>query len=154
MVQDIRDSYYYYSFVMKRPFKADEKFMLYRWGNQPEGVSEEALESNEYMKVMIDRDTVICTPVLGLTDWAAELEGRPEQIELMVDNKGDFKLGEIVNVVAFYHPDHHKLYFLRKATEEEVQKEQLNPLVSLQKAQIDFEVTRQALLGFLGNHCS
>ena len=29
----MRDSYYYYSFVMKRPFKADEKFMLYRWGN-------------------------------------------------------------------------------------------------------------------------
>jgi len=36
MVQDLRDSYYYYSFIMKRPFKAEEKYMLARWGNTTE----------------------------------------------------------------------------------------------------------------------
>jgi hypothetical protein len=34
-VQDIRDSYFYYSFIMKRPFRPEDKFMIYRWGNQP-----------------------------------------------------------------------------------------------------------------------
>ena len=45
MVQDMRDSYYYYSFIMKRPFKKDDKFMLYRWGNEPEEIPEDALDN-------------------------------------------------------------------------------------------------------------
>ena len=69
---------------------------------------------------MIDRDHVICRSAPGLTDWAKKEEGDHGQIDLMVDNKSDFKLGEIINVVAFYYPDHNKLYFVRKATSEEI----------------------------------
>ena len=116
MVQDIRDSYYYYSFIMKRPFKSDEKFMLYRWGNTPEEIPEDALESQEYLKVMMDRDQVVCTPIAASTEWASKLEGHTEKMDLLVDNKGDFKLGEVINVVAFYYPDQSKLYFVRRAT--------------------------------------
>lgn len=117
MVQDLRDSYYYYSFVMKRPFKADSKFMLSKWGNIPEDLPEDSLDDPNYLKVMTDRDAVICTPISGLTQWASKLEGHPKTVEMLVDNRSDFKLGEIINVVGFYYPDHDKLYFIRKATE-------------------------------------
>ena len=73
MVQDLRDSYYYYSFVMKRPFKANDKFMLSKWGNVSDLHYEEALDDPTYMKVMTDRDPVICTPISGLTEWAKKL---------------------------------------------------------------------------------
>ena len=66
---------------------------------------------------MIDRDQVICSPIPGQTEWAKKEEGTFGEIDLMVDNKCDFKLGEIINVVAFYYPDHNKLYFVRRATE-------------------------------------
>jgi hypothetical protein len=35
MIQDIRDPFFYYSFIMKRPFAIDDKFYLFRWGNYP-----------------------------------------------------------------------------------------------------------------------
>ena len=39
-------------------------------------------------------------------------------MEILVDGKTDFKLGEVVHVVAFYYPDHEKLYFVRRVGEE------------------------------------
>ena len=74
MVQDIRDPYFYYSFIMKRPFQAEDKFHLFRWGNQPNiDHADDVVESNEYMKVMLERDQVQCCPVVGLTDWAVKI---------------------------------------------------------------------------------
>ena len=55
---------------------------------------------------MVDRDQVICSSIPGQTEWAKNVEGTSGSIDLMVDNKCDFKLGEIINVVAFYYPDH------------------------------------------------
>ena len=72
----------------------------------------------------------------------------------MVDGNGDFKLGEIINVVAFYHSDHKKLYFVRKATPEEEETENLNPLSLLPKATVDFEKVHQELLSFLSGYSS
>ena len=142
MVQDNRASYYYYSFMMKRPFKADQPFLMNRWGNiNTEELEEDALENHEYLKVMLDREQIICVPVPGLTGWAKKLESPIEQIDLMVDHKSDFKLGEMINVVAFYYPDHKKLYYVRRAAEEEVEKVNLNPLVNLKNAEVDFEKT-------------
>ena len=45
------------------------------------------------MKVMIDRDQIVCSAIPGLTDWAKKVEGSFGQIDLYVDNKGGFKLG-------------------------------------------------------------
>ena len=45
------------------------------------------------MKVMIDRDQVVCTSVPGLTDWAKKIEGDVGKMDLYVDNKCNFKLG-------------------------------------------------------------
>jgi len=42
---------------------------------------------------MTDRDPVICTPIVGLTEWARKLEGHSKTIEMLVDNRHDFKLG-------------------------------------------------------------
>ena len=89
------------------------------------------------MKVMIDRDQIVCSAIPGLTDWAKKVEGSFGQIDLYVDNKGDFKLGEVVNVVAFFHPEQNKLYYVRRATEEEIEKESLNPLTSMIKSEVD-----------------
>lgn len=89
------------------------------------------------MRVMIDRDQVICSSIPGQTEWAKKVDGTFGEIELMVDNKCDFKLGEIVDVVAFYYPDHEKLYFVRRATAEEIKSEDLNPLSLLESSEVD-----------------
>lgn len=34
MVQDIRDEYYYYSFIMKRPLNGESEYLLYKYGNK------------------------------------------------------------------------------------------------------------------------
>lgn len=94
------------------------------------------------MKVMIDRDQVNCTSVLGLTNWAKKIEGDPGELEMFVDNKCNFKLGEIINVVAFYYPENKKLYFVRRATEEEIEKNQLNGLENISKVEVDYEKIR------------
>lgn len=52
MVQDIRDIFYYYSFVMKKPFT--EKYYLKKYGNEVE-VPEDALDDPNYLKVMTDQ---------------------------------------------------------------------------------------------------
>lgn len=80
------------------------------------------------MKVMLERDQVMCTPVVGLTDWAKKAEGCPPALEMLVDGKSEFKLGEVINIVAFYYPDHNKLYFVRRATPEEIISQKLDPL--------------------------
>ena len=59
---------------MKRPFQPEDKFLLYRWGNDPhDHQAEDALENKDYLKVMMDREPVFCTAVAGLSDWAKEL---------------------------------------------------------------------------------
>ena len=103
---------------------------------------------------MLERDPVICTGVPGLSQWARKLEGQSEQIELMVDGKHDFKLGQIINVVAFYYPDHHKLYFIRKATTEEIEEYHLNPLGQLIQKDLDYPNVRQEILSFFSAYCS
>ena len=45
------------------------------------------------MKVMIDRDQVVCNSVAGLTDWAKKIDGDLGRIDMYVDGKSDFKLG-------------------------------------------------------------
>jgi len=64
---------------------------------------------------MLERDQIQCLPVIGQTEWAKKVEGSIPSLELFVDGKSDLKLGEVVNIVAFYYPDHNKLYFVRKA---------------------------------------
>jgi hypothetical protein len=34
MVQDIRDGYFYYSLIMKRPFEKDREYLFFKFGNQ------------------------------------------------------------------------------------------------------------------------
>lgn len=92
---------------------------------------------------MLERDPVICKSIAGLTDWAAEVEGKIDEIELMVDGKTDFKLGEVITIVAFYHPDHHKLYFVRKVLPEEEKEQKLNPLSLLASQEVKCDTIRQ-----------
>lgn len=55
---------------------------------------------------MLERDHVICTSIPGLTHWAEKMEGKTKQFTLFVDGKSDFKLGEVINIVAYYYPGH------------------------------------------------
>jgi len=56
--------------------------------------------------------------------------------------------------VAFYYPDHDKMYFVRRATEEEVETEKLSPLRELKKVEVDYEKKRQELMSFLCGYSS
>jgi hypothetical protein len=72
----------------------------------------------------------------------------------LVDGKSEFKLGEIIVVVAFYYPDHEIMYYVRKATPEEVEKENLSPVKAMKKVEVNFELMRQELLSFFSSYCS
>ena len=39
MVQDIREGYYYYSFIMKRPFSESKPYCILKYGNKVENYS-------------------------------------------------------------------------------------------------------------------
>jgi hypothetical protein len=106
------------------------------------------------MKVMLERDQLQCVPVVGLSEWARKMEGEVEPMELFVDGKTEFKLGEVINIVAFYYPDHNKLYFVRKVAQEEVLSEQLEPIRGLANPQLDYSQVRQELLSYFSAYCS
>jgi len=48
-----------------------------------------------------------------------------------VDGRADYKLGEIINIVAVYEPELKKLFFVRNASKEEVEKVGLEVLNEL-----------------------
>jgi hypothetical protein len=91
MVQDIRDDYFYYSFIMKKPLSSDSPFHLFKFGLTPPlspHQEDEILEGDNYLRVMTKRTPVIVTPMRYATQWvlgqqAATLQ--VEQLELMVD---------------------------------------------------------------------
>lgn len=76
------------------------------------------------MKVMSERTPLMTVPVRYQTQWVDKLYGNVntlKQIELYVDGRSDFKLGEIINIVAFFDPEHSKLYFVRKVDSEQAE---------------------------------
>lgn len=100
MVQDIRDDFFFYSFIMKRPFSQDGAYFLYRFGNKPQQLphqqEDELLENEEFMKVMSERTPLMTVPVRYQTEWVDKLYGNVnslKEIELYVDGRADFKLG-------------------------------------------------------------
>jgi hypothetical protein len=51
-----------------------------------------------------------------------------------VDGRADYRLGEVINVVALYDPELEKLFFVRTMTAEEVQEEGLEVVAGLAKS--------------------
>jgi hypothetical protein len=91
MVQDIRDDYFYYSFIMKKPLLPASPFHLFKFGLSPAlppQEEDEILEGDNYLRVMTKRTPVIVTAVRYATQWVlAQQAGtlEVEQLELMVD---------------------------------------------------------------------
>ena len=113
-------------------------------------------DSPEYLRVMTDRAPVVCTPVLYQSEWVDELEGRKEklkQITLEVDGKAEFKLGEVVTVVAFYEPEVNKLFMVRRVEEEKVPQLNIDGLLKL-PSQLDMEAARTEMMQLLCGYCS
>lgn len=81
-------------------------------------------DHQEYIHVLTDRYPVVCTLIRYQTSWADSLDGNKNPMEIVVmevDGRADYKLGEIINVVALYDPNMKKLFFVRTMTAEEVQ---------------------------------
>jgi hypothetical protein len=124
MVQDVRDVYFYVSLAIERHFHKESPLYLYKYGRMLEDEPGDVQDPAKYIHVMTDRYPVICTPVRYQTAWADALEGKNNEmavVELEVDGRADYKLGEVINVIALFDPHMQKLFLVRPMTAEEVE---------------------------------
>lgn len=77
-----------------------------------------------------------------------------EMVVMEVDGRADYRLGEIINVVALYDPSIKKLFFVRTMTAEEVQEEDLEAVSVLASSEVDLEQGRHAFMNYMCNYAS
>lgn len=122
MVQDMRDSCYSYPFVVKKPFSEKSQTYFFKYGHNETDFDSSLLQSPDFYSYLEDRATVVCMPVIGETEWLKTVEKnilkKDQLFEMIVDDLGQFKLGEVFNAVCVYNPEEKLLYFVRKATQE------------------------------------
>lgn len=71
-----------------------------------------------------------------------------------VDGRADYKLGEIINVVALYDPNMKKLFFVRMMCAEEVQQDGLEAVAALASSEVNLEQGRHAFMNYMCNYVS